>query len=614
MHINEGEQDHLDIGPEDSLDVRDAPGVDQDEEEVVTPPPAPPLAPVLEPMRKSMCKRKPSRKILDIEEGKAMALSTLIGDVPKHYFIQALEASVSQIFADPTTLNEAKRSPNWSNWLDAMKTEIGKLVGRKTFTAVNHPGKHHNVVMVKWVYQTKRDADRKSTSWRAQLVARGFSQIDGVNYHMDDTFAAVAKMTSIRYLLAIAARNDWPIHQINIKSAYLYGKLNDNEEIYINPPPGIDVPRVKPGQVLRLQLALYGLKQAGHCWYMELRCALLQIDFKQCEHDHAVFVHHYPDKSLAVLFVHVNDMAIIAPTDAKMKVIKDKISKAFEITDNGALHWMLGVSICREARTLKISQAAYIQQILMRFKLADIRPLSIPVDPNVAIVADMGEAVSSRKFCEMLGAIMYTAIWTQPDLAYAVNRLARYQDKPCTGHHTALLRLYTYLKYTVDFGITYGPTRMPLSGYADADSMTTEGRHAISGYVFCIDGGAISWSSKRQELVTLLTNEAEYVALTHAAKEAIWLSMLQAEIFRLDCRAIPLKCDNNGAIALARDDRYYACTKHINICYHFIHERVEGGNILLDYIHTSENTADMFTKGLHSTTFNTLIKTIGLGR
>jgi hypothetical protein len=306
-------------------------------------------------------------------------------------------------------------------------------------------------------------------------------------------------------------------------------------------------------------------------------------------------------------------MAIIAPTNAKMKVIKDKISKAFKIMDNGALHWMLGVSIRHEAKTLKISQAAYIRQILTRFELADIRPLSIPVDPDVTIVADMGEAVSSRKFCKMLGAIMYTAIWTRPDLTYAVNRLAQYQDKPCTGHHTALLRLYAYLKYTVDLGITYGPTRMPLSGYADADGMTTEGRHAVSGYVFCIDGRAISWSSKRQELVTLLTNKVEYITLTHAAKEAIWLSMLRAEIFGLDRCTVPLKCDNNGAIALACNDRYHACTKHIDICYHFIHERVEGSDILLDYIHTSENTADMFTKGLHSAMFNTLVKTIGLG-
>jgi hypothetical protein len=270
MRINEGEQDHLNIGPEDSSDVRNAPGVDQDKEEVVTPPPAPPTTSVLELTRKSMREKKPSRKILDIQEGKATALSTLIGDVPEHYFIQALEATVSQIFANPTTLDEAKRSPNWSNWFDAMKTEIGKLVGCKTFMAVDHPGKQHNVVTVKWVYQTKRDADGKPTSWRARLVARGFSQINGVNYHTDDTFAAVAKMTSIRYLLAIAAWNDWLIHQIDIKSAYLYGKLNDDEEIYINPPPSIDVPGVKPGQVLRLRLALYGLKQAGCHWYMEL--------------------------------------------------------------------------------------------------------------------------------------------------------------------------------------------------------------------------------------------------------------------------------------------------------------------------------------------------------
>jgi hypothetical protein len=207
---------------------------------------------------------------------------------------------------------------------------------------------------------------------------------------------------------------------------------------------------------------------------------------------------------------------------------------------------------------------------------------------------------------------MYATIGTRPDIMYSVAQLARYQDKPTAVHYTALKRVYAYLAGTIDLKITYGTGPKGLIGYCDADGHSTEGRHAISGYTFLLDGGAISWSSKRQEIVTLSTTEAEYVAQTHAAKEAIWVRSLNSEIFGPPPAPITLYLDNQGAIALAQDDQYHARTKHIDIRYHFIRQVVEQSKIKLLYVPSASNIADILTKALPSVQFKLLASKLGL--
>lgn len=206
-----------------------------------------------------------------------------------------------------------------------------------------------------------------------------------------------------------------------------------------------------------------------------------------------------------------------------------------------------------------------------------------------------------KPYLPALGALMYCAVGTRPDISYAVSQLSKFSQNPGRKHWNALCKVYAYLNTTKHLKLTYGLDSPSHYGFTDSDGMSNEDRHAVSGYVFTIDGGAVSWSSKRQEIVTLSTTEAEYVAATHAGKEAIWLQNLLSELFSdIQFTPFPLHSDNLGAIALAKDDRFHPRTKHIDIRFHWIRYAIESGKIALIYCRTNDMTADIFTKALPS--------------
>jgi hypothetical protein len=313
-------------------------------------------------------------------------------------------------------------------------------------------------------------------------------------------------------------------------------------------------------------------------------------------------------------------MALITLDEQCMSQLKSKICEAFEITDNGPILWMLSIEVWLQPRSLALSQLAYIWSIHACYGLSDAQPLTIPANLHVTLTITTSDklctAMAQHPYCQKLGALMYTAIATCLDIAYAINTLVCYQDNPSPVHQMALNQIYTYLGSTEDLWLTYTSLEQhwPLAGYVDTDGHMHKGRHTISGYVFTIDGSAISWSSKWQELVTLSTTKAKYVAQTHAAKEVLWLSMLCTKIFDLPATPLTINADNMGAITLAHNDCFHACTKHINIRYHFIHKMIEHGKLILSYIPSANNIADIFTKALPSPQFKLLVSKLGLHR
>ena len=202
---------------------------------------------------------------------------------------------------------------------------------------------------------------------------------------------------------------------------------------------------------------------------------------------------------------------------------------------------------------------------------------------------------------EAVGLLMYAALGTRPDIAFAVQTVSRFSTKPGPTHWEAVKRIFRYLKGTTELWLTYGTSKMDLTGYADADGSMAEDRQAISGYAFLIHGGAVSWSAKRQEIIALSTTEAEYIAITHGVKEALWLCSLLSQLFNTVLDPTTLFSDNQSAIQLTKDHQYHAQTKHINICFHFIRYIMEGGSIRLVYCLTDNMVADTLTKALPST-------------
>ena len=609
---------------------------------VVSPQPTAPAAPALlpNPIRvpdaPAKRTRKPSQRVLDMISGKAPILKGIRlpaqapvleegvepdGESATNLLMAILEdeddtaelsAALAEFTAEaealePTSLAEAKRRPDWPQWEAGIREELATLQAAGTWELADLPA-GSNLVGSKWVFRAKKDAAGNVVRHKARLVAQGFSQVPGVDYF--DTYAPVATLTSIRTVLALAARLNFELHQIDIKGAYLNGKLTDDEAIYMRQPPGFESPD-HPNKVCCLRKMLYGLKQSGRRWYQRLVEILVnELGFTQCAVDQAVFLRRRekPGEHIIVV-VHVDDCTIAARTMKEIVELKETIRKHVEITDLGELHWLLGIEVMRnrDECTIALSQCTYVDSIIRRFNFQDLKPVSNPMEPSTKLHSGQSPSTGAEfaamrhiPYREAIGSLMYASLGTRPDISYAVTTVSRFSSNPGPAHWDAVRRIYRYLLGTKDLKLTFGGVKKVLAGYADADGSMGEDRRAVSGYAFLIDGGAVLWSSKRQEIISLSTTESEYVAVTHAAKEALWLRSFIGELFTPLAEPITLFSDNQSAIALTKDHQYHARTKHIDIRFHFIRWIIEEGKLRLVYCPTADMVADTLTKALPS--------------
>jgi hypothetical protein len=429
-------------------------------------------------------------------------------------------------------------------------------------------------------------------------VAQGFSQIEGIDY--DETFAPVAKFASLRTILAIAAERDLELHQMDVKSAYLNGELS--EEIFMEAPPGFDVPE---GMVLRLIKAVYGTKQGGRVWYEEIRDTLGEMGYQRTDADHAVFVRHEGgDEPASLIALYVDDITMAAKSVKIIQKDKEALKARYEMSDLGELTWILGMHVTRDRKAgwIALSQEKYIDDILQRFGKANVRPISTPSLANEHLRKLKSPEIEAKPYQRAIGSLMYPMLGTRPDLAFTVASLGRHAATPGTDHQRALERAFRYLRATSEWKLVFrrGMTNgLTLHGYADADwASDVNDRKSTSGYVFLLAGGAISWSSKKQSSVALSSTEAEYIAGAHAAKELVWLRRLLSELGLELNAATTLLMDNQSAMTIARNPEFHDRTKHIEVRYHFLRLKVEDGELVLAYVPTGEQIADVLTKAL----------------
>jgi hypothetical protein len=489
-------------------------------------------------------------------------------------FDDLIAAAIKEAEGDPKSVREVQSCSDWPCWKEAMDCKIDALETAGTWTTVPRPT-DKNVVGCKWVFRLKCKADGSIEKYKAWLVVRGFMQIHGVDYF--DTYSPVAKLSSFRMLLAMAARYDWEVEAFYFNAAYLNGKLGDGKQIYMQQLPGYE--QGSAGLVKKLRKALYRLKQAGHKWYDALKGILTDLEFRVSAADPGVFYVRIRQDTL-MLAVHVDDCAMTSSSPKLIAKYKRKLNARYALTDLGPISWLLGIKITcnRDACTISLSQTAYIESILARFSLTDAKAYSTPMVPSATYgkadsPASATDAVCMRKvpYREAIGSLMYASVTTRPDITFTVSTLSQFLENPGEAHWEAVKRVFCYLSGTCDLTLTYGGERQNLEGYTDADRASQDHHQAISSHTFMIDGRAVSWSSRKQELVTLSTAEAEYIAATHAAKECIWMHHLIGELFPPSVsRSTTVHCNNQAALVLVKDDNYHACTKHINIRYHFI--------------------------------------------
>ena len=453
----------------------------------------------------------------------------------------------------------------------------------------------------KWVFRIKRKANGSIEKYKACLIARGFTQCFGINYF--NTFSPVARLASFQIILAYTAHHDWDIDTFDFNGAYLNGELNANEDIYMQEPPGYST----EGEFVKhLKKSLYGLKQARHKWYDTLCCVLIDLGFCVNDADPRVFSVH-DSKHTTILAVHVNNCLITSSSPYLITDYKQKLNSHYSLTDLGPVHWLLGIKVTcnHDTRTISLSQTSDINTILGHFLLSDTKPVRTPITPSVVLSktdapSDNTEATQMKNtpYCKAIGSLMYTAITMCPNITFTILALSQFLNNPSKVHWEAVKCVFHYLASTKEYLLTYRNEHHDLLGYTDADSASQEHRHAISSHTFLIDGAAISWTSRKQEIITLSTTEAEYITATHAVKECIWLCCLTKPLFDITPTSTTLFCDNQAAIHLTTNNNYHTCTKHLDIQFHFIRQTIKNKTMDIKYCPTEEMTADILTKAL----------------
>jgi hypothetical protein len=492
-------------------------------------------------------------------------------------------------------MKEALSRPDADRWREDTIAEVSSLKEHGTYSLVRLPA-GAKLITAKWVFKTKRNEQGAVVKYKARLVARGFQQIEGVDFN--EVFAPTSKHATIRALLALATQLDLTLRQCDFVTAFLNGTLE--EEVYMEQVPGFE--EGGPDMVCKLHKSLYGLRQAPRAWHTKLRTELEAMGFTAANADASLFVRWEPDGSITLVCAFVDDCLVAGRGNMPDSVIA-QLTEKFNITDLGNPSMFIGYEISRDtaAGSITISQSRMTRDIMARFGMSDAKPKSIPLSTALKLSKEIGEPLNdagARQYRELVGSLLYLSVCTRPDIAQAVGALSRYMAAPTTTHWQAARSVLAYLAGTVTAGITYTRSApSALIGYTDADyGGELDSRRSTTGYVFVLAGGAISWSSRLQTTVAVSTAEAEYMASAAATKEALWLRTLLTDMGYPITGPITIYGDNQAAIKLLKHPIASARSKHIDIIYHFARERVASGEVEFSYISTNDMVADCMTK------------------
>lgn len=404
------------------------------------------------------------------------------------------------------------------------------------------------------------------------------------------------------------------VHQMDVVTAFLNGKLE--EEIYMEQPEGY----AQPGNehlVCKLKKSLYGLKQSPRCWSTTLTEFLDSIKFNQNAADPCVLI-RVKGEDVTIVAVYVDDLIIIAKDLDQMNEVKRNLTTQFKMKDLGKIHYCLGIRIEYDEnnKCIWIHQKQYILAIINKFGLSQAKTVATPADVSVQLKKDDGvsKEVNPTHYQSMVGSLLYASTATRPDIAYAVGLVSRFCSKPSEAHLTAIKRILRYLKGTANFALKFEKSvDGDLIGLSDADwAGDQDDHHSTTGNLFLMAGGPVSWLSKKQAIVALSTSEAEYVALSAATQEVVWLRRLLADLKAYSAGPTMLMEDNQGTIAMAKNPVLHARTKHIDIRYHYVREAMQEKVINLSYCPSENMKADILTKPLARGRFESLRSSMGM--
>jgi hypothetical protein len=487
-----------------------------------------------------------------------------------------------------------------------MKVELEALVKNNTWKVVELPP-NIKPIGCKWVYKVKHKADGTVERYKARLVAKGYNQVEGIDYF--ETFSPVAKLTTVRTLLAIASVKSWHLHQLEVNNAFLHGDLQ--EDVYMKIPEGVTC--TKSNMVCKLQKSLYGLKQASRKWYEKLTSLLVAEGYVQSASDYSLFT-LTRSNTFTTLLVYVDDIILAGNSLDEFDRIKSVLDSAFKIKNLGQLKYFLGLEVAHSKSGITISQRKYCLDLLKDSGLLGSKPAVTPLDTSIKLHSNAGTPYHDvSRYRRLVGKLLYLNT-TRPDISFATQQLSQFMHAPTTVHFNAACRVIRYLKNNPGQGMLFSrDSELQLVGYSDADwAGCMDTRKSISGYCFFIGKSLISWRAKKQATVSRSSSEAEYRALSSATCELQWLLYLFKDL-QIQLPKLPtLYCDNQSALHIASNPVFHERTKHLDIDCHLVREKVLKGTLQLLPVSTTEQLADFLTKALAPPKFHAFMSKLNM--
>ena len=461
-------------------------------------------------------------------------------------------------------------------WKKACFEELESLRKRQVFELTELPP-GHKLIKNRWVFDIKTDGRKK-----ARLVAKGFSQVEGIHY--DEIFSPVVRFETVRLMFALAALNSWQISGLDVKTAFLYGKLD--EEIYMEQPEGFKI-KGQERKVLRLRRAIYGLKQASIAWWRELANSLKEMGFKRLYSDAGIYICRDDNGTFAIIVAYVDDILFVGPN--KSFIIKQKklFMAKWECRDLGDCKEFLRMRVTRKGDSIYIDQCSYLEKVIERFDMINAKYARTPLPEGYIPLPNQGEVDTKMRseYQQVIGSLLYIMLGTRPDIAYAVTKLAQFAANPSQEHLTKARYIIRYLAGTAKYALVYhGASNKGLIAYTDSDYAADPiKRRSTTGFLFKLATGIVCWQSRAQKTIALSATEAEYMALSDCSRQAVWLQNIFSEL-GLPAKPTQICADNEGGIFIASNPVQERRTKHIDVRYHYVRDLIEQKRVELVWV------------------------------
>jgi hypothetical protein len=555
--------------------------------------------------------RRQTRVMRELASGDALRVP------PPHAYLTETSTFFPEMSMNPT-YRQTLTGPESGHWQGARQRELDAHVKNNTYTVIEDvdeatglprdAGAGATLVRSLWVNTKKLDQHGETKLYKSRLVA---TETKHSTAHIDksDATSPVVTKEGLRTAFALAAAKGMEVYQLDVSTAYVNAELD--REVYLTVPEGMD--NVKPGSVLRLNKCLYGLRTSGNRWNKLFNSDIEGLGYKRTKTDPCLYVREESGVTSYIALV-VDDMMIATTSVYEYKRVLRELNTKYSMKDEGKMEFFVGIQVQQREDGIFIHQQKYAEEVLRRFGMDDCKPADTPGVPKQQFSSEQSprseeevKVMSRVPYREAVGALMHLAVTTRPDISEAVSSMSQFASDPGQEHWMGVKRIMRYVKGSTGKGLFYGRCdgATVLEAYSDANyAECVDTRRSVSGAVGILNG-PIFWVSKKQRCVTLSTMEAEYVGLCVTATNVIWTKHLLEEL-GIDNGAVQIWGDNAAANLMANKDGITRKAKHIEVQYHFTKDCVQNKLVLVNYVASKDNLADIFTKPLSKEPFRYL--------